>query len=231
MGYLCSFAIGKGFRLSAALTRTLTGGHGGQQHQQRAWPLMVGDDKYDTDASDAARALLLGQQRQEQVSHQRGMAERAPLTTASFLLQLQSMARSRASSPSRQRFSSHGPLTPHSHTISAGTRSRARSLIGQQSNQPLRAASTDNLLAITNNLSGYGERERGTTTGGLESLPPDSSARYRDRGIRRPTSSTASAPVSGSAAVSLESLWQQADITTHNSEALDSRSRAPDRDL
>jgi hypothetical protein len=144
--------------------------------------------------------------------------------------QLHSMARSRATSPSRHRFSStHG--TPYAHTISSGTRSRARSLVGPQNQSgPLRAASSDNLLAMTPSLAGYGERERGATTGGgIESLPPDSGARYRDRGIRRPTSSTASAPI---VVGSLEGLWQQqGDETNQSHEAIDSKSRAPDRDL
>lgn len=60
--------------------------------------------------------------------------------------------------------------------------------------------------------------------GGTESLPPDSSARYR--GIRQKVSSTASAPVT-IINNSLEHLWQNADTP----EMTDSKSRAPDRDL
>lgn len=132
------------------------------------------------------------------------------------------MARSRASSPSRQRFSGHA--TPHSHTISAGTRSRARSLVGQQlQGVPIRAASSDNLWNM-NNVAGYGDRERGSTTGGVDSLPPDSSARYRDRGIRRPASSAASAPPT-SINSNLDGMWQHGDDGSEN------KSRAPDRDL
>jgi hypothetical protein len=67
VGYICSFAIGKGFRLSSALTRRELGDRG-QQHRQ----LTSGEDQHNSDANDAARALLLGQhyyQRQEQVRH------------------------------------------------------------------------------------------------------------------------------------------------------------------
>lgn len=135
------------------------------------------------------------------------------------------MARSRASSPSRLRFS--GYTTPLSHTFGTGSRSRARSLTGQQGGPPIRAASSDNLVSISNNLVGYGDRERGSTLG-ADSLPPDSSARYRDRGIRRPTTSTASAPVGIN---SLEHIWQHGDMPTSNVENIDSKSRAPDRDL
>lgn len=141
------------------------------------------------------------------------------------------MARSRASSPSRHRFSGHA--TPYSHTFSAGTRSRARSLVGQQlQGGPLRAASSDNLWNMSNNLAGYGDRERGSTTGGVDSLPPDSSARYRDRGIRRPTSSTASAPTASINSNTLDGLWQNGEKPSQASvESGDIKSRAPDRDL
>lgn len=136
------------------------------------------------------------------------------------------MARSRASSPSLLRFS--GYTTPLSHPFGPGSRSRARSLTGQQGGPPIRAVSSDNLVSISNNnFTGYGERERGSTLG-TDSLPPDSSARYRDRGIRRPTSSTASAPVGIN---SLENVWQHGDMATSNVENTDSKSRAPDRDL
>ena len=62
---------------------------------------------------------------------------------------------------------------------------------------------------------------------GGDSLPPDSSARYRERGIRQKTSSTASAPVTVNAN-SLEHLWQNGDVVA---DTTDSKSRAPDRDL
>jgi hypothetical protein len=129
------------------------------------------------------------------------------------------MARSRASSPSRQRLFS-GHATPYSHTFGAsGTRSRARSLSGHPG-APLRAQSSENLV-----MAGYGDRERGMSTGG-DSLPPDSSARYR--GMRQKTSSTASAPVSAINSNALEHLWQNADGST---DSVDNKSRAPDRDL
>lgn len=65
VGYLCSFAIGRGLRLSAALSRSITGADSQQRHPHPSW---LGDEKNNRDASDAARALLLGQQqRQEQV--------------------------------------------------------------------------------------------------------------------------------------------------------------------
>lgn len=69
VGYLCSFAIGKGFRLSSALTRSISSGDQEQQYRQRPWPLMPGEEKFHSDANDAARALLLGHHnhRQEQV--------------------------------------------------------------------------------------------------------------------------------------------------------------------
>jgi hypothetical protein len=134
------------------------------------------------------------------------------------------MARSRASSPSRHRFAGFsGHATPYAHAFSAaGTRSRARSLTGQIA-PPIRAQSSENLLTAG---LGYGDRERGMSMGGADSLPPDSSARYRDRGIRQKVSSTASAPV---AIInnSLEHLWQNPETP----ETIDSKSRAPDRDL
>ncbi|UZJ54514.1 hypothetical protein CBS101457_003834 [Exobasidium rhododendri] len=204
VGYLCSFAIGRGFRLSSALTRSIAGPSSDQQHRQ-AWPLMTGDEKYDPNAAhDAARALLLGQSNRSE--------------------QLHSMARSRASSPSRFRLHSiHSASAAPAH--GTGTRSRARSLVGSQNGQPLRAASTENLLSIVPSSAGYGDRERGYTTSGVESLPPDSIARYRDRGIRRTNPSTASAPVTASAA--LDSLWHQGDVFSPP----ENKSKAPDHDL
>ena len=62
VGYLCSFAVGRGFKLSSTLTRSI---EGGDRHH---WSAITSDEKYHPDANDAARALLLGQHhRQEQV--------------------------------------------------------------------------------------------------------------------------------------------------------------------
>lgn len=61
VGYLCSFAVGRGFRLSSALTRSIEAG------DQRQWS-SIADEKYRPDVNEAARALLLGHRdRQEQV--------------------------------------------------------------------------------------------------------------------------------------------------------------------
>lgn len=211
VGYICSFAIGRGFRLSNALARHAIGP--AAEKQPSRWQI-----EHQDNANEAAHALLLGYHRHEK---------------------MQSMARSRASSPTRQRFSTmHGAgHTPHTIGSSHG-RSRARSLIGgPQSAAPTRAASSDNLLSIGQYGQGYGERERGNTHGG-ETLPPDSSARYRT-GSRRITTSTASAPVTGmgimnpSATGTLDGPWQQADIYGASIDTPSEstvKSRAPDRD-
>ena len=109
---------------------------------------------------------------------------------------------------------------------------------GPQSAAPTRAASSDNLLSIGQYGQGYGERERNNTHGG-ETLPPDSSARYRT-GSRRITTSTASAPVTGmgiinpnAATGTLDGPWQQADIYGASIDTPSEgtiKSRAPDRD-
>lgn len=206
VGYICSFAVGRGFRLSNALARHAIGP--AAEKQPSRWSLDQGEHS-ERDANEAAHALLLGYHRHEK---------------------MQSMARSRASSPTRQRFSFHGP-----HTVTGGhIRSRARSLIGgPHSATPTRAASTDNLLSIGYG-AGYGERERVNTHGG-ETLPPDSSARYRT-GSRRVTTSTSSAPVGPiglgtSGTGTLDGPWQQADIYGASIDGTaDAKTRAPDRD-
>lgn len=213
VGYICSFAIGRGFRLSNALARHAIGP--AAEKQPSRWQL-----EHQDSANEAAHALLLGYHRHEK---------------------MQSMARSRASSPTRQRFPTMHASGHTPHTIgSSHGRSRARSLIGgPQSAAPTRAASSDNLLSIGQYGQGYGERERGNTHGG-ETLPPDSSARYRT-GARRITTSTASAPapVTGmgimnpSATGTLDGPWQQADIYGANIDTPTDgivKSRAPDRD-
>lgn len=207
VGHICSFAVGRGFSISNALARHAIG-----SSQQHGWPAIENSSSelhaYRPDANEAAHALLLGYNRHNQMV---------------------SMARSRASSPSRQRFSSHGI---HSTSEKGGTisRSRARSLVGGNVAPP-RASSSDNLLGVGHaamlSSAGYGERERGSTHGG-ETFPPDSSARYRgSTGVRRITTSTSSAPVG------LDGLWQHADlynVDSYGNPSVVEKTRAPDRD-
>jgi hypothetical protein len=221
VGYICSFAIGRGFRLSKALTHHAIGSSSSTdlpslRNRSSRWSI-GGDykDGQDNEANEAAR-LLLGYHRHEK---------------------MQSMARSRAASPSRHRFSSIYASGGGAHSVSG--RNRARSLVGgPHSAAPTRAASSDNLLSIAYGTS-YGERERTNTHGG-ETLPPDSSARYRT-GSRRITTSTTSAPVGGPIGLgashtgALDGAWQQGDLF-HGSHAdavaqvSDAKARAPDRD-
>lgn len=232
VGHICSFAVGRGFRLSSALARHAIGPHSHEDddhhHQRGQWRAIEGGhggpgSEYSIhrpDANEAAHALLLGYNRHSQ---------------------MMSMARSRASSPTRNRYSihGHGPYTTIGPGSSAAySRSRARSLVGgPQSAGPARAASSDNLLGVGAAAaaagSGYGERERGSTHGG-ETLPPDSSARYRG-GSRRTATSTASAPPMGSAAIVPGGGHDGTGHASYDGATLGgwdavARARAPDRD-
>lgn len=208
VGYIVSWAIAKGFSLSAALTPRAIGGTGsegnevallGDHYQQ----MQHSKDRGYT-ANDAAHALLGRPRGSTFMQHEN----------------FQSISRSRAPSPTRL-----GWGGSHSHTSTpyvTGTRSRARSSASLYGS---RAASSDNLAAMSAGAGLSSHFATGYERGADKDLPPDSSARYRGTLAKRlegaggRTGSAASAPpheFAGSA------TFMVGD--DHG------RSRAPDRD-
>lgn len=168
VGYITSWAVDKGFSLSAALSPR--GAIAAQPHGEggRGDEVALYDRKdHDYTANDAAHALL---------GRSRG-------TTYMQHENFQTISRSRAPSPTR-----FGWGGSHSHAGTpyvTGTRSRARSSASLYGS---RAASSDNLVGMAGGSAGggggggsmpYFGTATGYERGADKELPPDSSARYR----------------------------------------------------
>ncbi|PWN30585.1 hypothetical protein BDZ90DRAFT_229600 [Jaminaea rosea] len=164
VGYITSWAVDKGFSLSAALHHR--GALTNQPHgtDARGDEVALYDRKdHDFTANDAAHALL-------------GRTPRG--STFMQHENFQTISRSRAPSPTRFGW---GGSQSHSGTpYVTGTRSRARSSASLYGS---RAASSDNLVGMASSGGGGSMPYFGTATGyergADKELPPDSSARYR----------------------------------------------------
>ncbi|CAO1630247.1 unnamed protein product [Sympodiomycopsis kandeliae] len=210
VGYIASWAVGKGFSLSSALhPRAIKG-----PVQDTDVALFDRKEQYH-DGVEAAHALL---------GHGRGNFH------ASSYEYPQTISRSRAPSPSR--FSGWASSSASATPYVTGTRSRARSSAGSIYGGS-RAASTDNLVG----LNSQGPSSSSTyfasnnSTGFDRELPPDSSARYRSTLNKRVeggrSNSAASAPSHESAGSSSNSHTTDEDYA---SGLAGRRSQAPDRD-
>ncbi|CDR99017.1 hypothetical protein [Sporisorium scitamineum] len=238
VGFLVSWAIAKGFKISSALLRkAIPGGTASAELEARSSSAAAGSSGYH-----------IGQHEAESMFTQPHLQHRFGRTPDR---EYQTISRSRAPSPSRFRFGNGAGGADH-RTVT-GTRSRARSLVDSHSIASSRAMSTDNLAphfaSATSGAAsagGAGESRRSAD------LPPDSSAKFRERTAKRidsgRTSSTNSAPAStlGGAhdatdgpAWNLVNMWEQfsAQSRPHSKAASvvsndDSRGtlRAPDQD-
>lgn len=203
VGYITSWAVAKGFSLSAALSpRPIGPPTGAESGKELA---LYADHKHDHPytADDAAHALL---------GRSRG-------TTYRQHENFQTISRSRAPSPTR--FGWHSGHTQSAAPFVTGTRSRARSSASLYGS---RAASTDNLVGLGAGTGSQPHFATGYERGADKELPPDSSARYRGSLHKRlesgrPSSTTSAPPheLAGSAA------------GFHGGDEY-GRTRAPDRD-
>ncbi|KIS65809.1 uncharacterized protein UMAG_06189 [Mycosarcoma maydis] len=177
VGFLVSWAIAKGFKISSSLLRkAIPGGASSTELEAHASSHQISQHE--------AEAMFTHPH-----MHQHALG-RVPGR------EFQTISRSRAPSPTRFRFG--GSDHRSSGATVTGTRSRARSLVG--SHAPSRVMSTDNLMhhfatanAAALSSSGSGAEPRRSTD-----LPPDSSAKFRERSAKRidggRTTSTNSAP-------------------------------------
>ncbi|KAJ1584399.1 hypothetical protein NDA12_006584 [Ustilago hordei] len=160
LGFLVSWAIAKGFKISAALLRKAIPG---------------GSSWTELEAHSSLGGHQISQHEAEAMFTHAHLPHHHGLHGGRGGRELQTISRSRAPSPSRFRFDSRpgGTVT--------GTRSRARSLVGSHSIASSRAISTDNLVqhfaSATNTLQVESRRSA--------DLPPDSSAKFRDRSAKR----------------------------------------------
>ncbi|KAJ9476171.1 hypothetical protein PHBOTO_006276 [Pseudozyma hubeiensis] len=182
VGFLVSWAIAKGFKISAALLRKAIPG---------------GTSSAELEAHGGGAPFQISQHEAEAMFTHPHMHLHSFGRTPGR--EFQTISRSRAPSPTRFRFGGGGGSAGHhSGGTVTGTRSRARSLVG--SHAPSRAISTDNLMhhfaaanAAAQSASGAGGESRRSAD-----LPPDSSAKFRERTAKRidggRSSSTNSAP-------------------------------------
>lgn len=240
VGFLVSWAIAKGFKISSALLR-------------KAIPGGSTSTELEAHSSSAAAGHQISQHEAEAMFSHPHLAHHQGFHGGRGGREFQTISRSRAPSPNRFRFDSRP-----SGTVT-GTRSRARSLVGSNSIASSRAMSTDNLAqhfaSATNTLPGESRRSA--------DLPPDSSAKFRERSAkrmdgRRTTSSNSAPPTAlpasgsnssnlggyegeyaGGPAANLVNMWEQfsAQSRPHSKAASvvsndDSRGtlRAPDQD-
>ncbi|PWY98678.1 hypothetical protein BCV70DRAFT_212594 [Testicularia cyperi] len=212
VGFLVSWAIDKGFRLSSALLRKAIPGRA------------PSESEYQITQHEAES--MFQQQPQHLYQHPYRSTGR----------EFHTISRSRAPSPNRFRFG--GSTDSRSGTVT-GTRSRARSLVGQGGSiASSRAMSTDNLMQH------FGQAEPQYQSRRSADLPPDSSAKFRERTAKRleggrATSTNSAPPTTCDAADygptgNLVSMWEQ--FSNHSQAASvvsnDDRtpSRAPDQD-
>lgn len=222
VGYIASWAVGKGFSLSSALhPRAISG-----PVQDTDVALLDRKERVAGAADDAAHALL-----------GRGRGGSATPFFSHDGHHFQTISRSRAPSPSRLSGWMNGSVSATPYVT--GTRSRARSTTGSLYGGS-RTTSTDNLVGL-NNLPGGGGGGGPMAPGAGSSsayfasanshgfdrdLPPDSSARYRASLNKRieggRSNSAASAPpheLAGSVGA------PSVDDDYHST-----KTRAPDRD-
>lgn len=185
VGFLVSWAIAKGFKISSALLRkAIPGGMSTELEARRS------------SAAGEAGGYHVGQHEAE------AMLAHPHLHHAGFGRtpgrECQTISRSRAPSPSRFRFGSGAGGGGDYRTVT-GTRSRDRSLAGSHSIASSRAMSTDNLAQHFASATGGASALPGESRRSAE-LPPDSSAKFRERTAKRidggRASSTNSAPAS-----------------------------------
>ncbi|CBQ71456.1 conserved hypothetical protein [Sporisorium reilianum SRZ2] len=244
VGFLVSWAIAKGFKISSALLRkAIPGGTSSTELEARSTS---------TGGAGASGYHISQHEAEAMFAHphmHHAAFGRTPGRTPGR--EYQTISRSRAPSPTRFRFGGGD------HRTVTGTRSRARSLVGSHSIASSRAMSTDNLAqhfaaatggAASVSAGGPGESRRSAD------LPPDSSAKFRERTAKRidggRTASTNSAPPSihpstlghdapDGPASNLVNMWEQfsAQSRPHSKAASvvsndDSRGtlRAPDQD-
>ncbi|TKY86995.1 hypothetical protein EX895_003672 [Sporisorium graminicola] len=244
VGFLVSWAIAKGVKLSSALLhKAIPGGTSSAELEARS-----------TSAGGAAGASgyhISQHEAEAMFTHPHPHHQAFGRTPGR---EYQTISRSRAPSPSRFRFGSGAGGGDH-RTVT-GTRSRARSLVSSNSAAPSRAMSTDNLAQHFAAASiGATPGQPGDSRRSAD-LPPDSSAKFRERTAKRidggRTSSTNSAPPSthpshlggthdapDGPASNLVNMWEQfsAQSRPHSKAASvvsndDSRGtlRAPDQD-
>ncbi|SAM86314.1 uncharacterized protein UBRO_08769 [Ustilago bromivora] len=160
VGFLVSWAIAKGFKISAALLRKAIPG---------------GSSSTELEAHSSLGGHQISQHEAEAMFTHAHLPHHHGFHGGRGGRELQTISRSRAPSPSRFRFNSRSGGTV------TGTRSRARSLVGSHSIASSRAISTDNLVqhfaSATNTLPVESRRSA--------DLPPDSSAKFRDRSAKR----------------------------------------------
>ena len=172
VGFLVSWAIAKGFKISAALLRkAIPGGTSSGSTELEAHSSSSGGGGYQVSQHEAEAMFT---QPHMHSAYGRGSGR-----------EFQTISRSRAPSPSRFRFGSGAGDTRASGTVT-GTRSRARSLVGSHSIASSRAMSTDNLMQH------FAAANAGPATAGVvestrrsAELPPDSSAKFRERSAKR----------------------------------------------
>lgn len=188
VGFLVSWAIAKGFKISSALLR-------------RAIPGKTSSTELEQAAKN--RGYQISQDEAEEMFTHPNYYGRTPAR------EFQTISRSCAPSPNRFRFGGGDPRSAGSVT---GTRSRARSLVGGHSMASSCAMSTDNLMqhfaAASASNTGGGGGGGGGGAGAGESrrsadLPPDSSAKFRSKRLDggRSTSTNSAPPSSISASV------------------------------
>lgn len=230
VGFLVSWAIAKGFKISAALLR-------------KAIPGGASTDLARPSSTQGYQTLT--QQEMEGMFTHPNLHSHAHRAGREF----HTISRSRATSPTRFSFGQSRP----GGTVT-GTRSRARSLVGSHSIASSRAMSTDNLAQ---HFAAHTTSNTPAPAGRSADLPPDSSAKFRERSAKRVdggrATSTNSAPGStlggqdgefvgagqGGPAANLVNMWEQFSLQSrpHSKAASvvsndDSRGalRAPDQD-
>lgn len=173
VGFLVSWAIAKGFKISSALLRKAIPGASTET------ALEAHSSQYQVSQQEAEAMFT-----HPHMHHGRAGRE------------FHTISRSRAPSPSRFRF---GAPAAESRTVT-GTRSRARSLVGGHSIASSRAMSTDNLAQHFASAHVPQSASAGLESRRSADLPPDSSAKFRERTAKRidgaRTTSTNSAPPS-----------------------------------
>ncbi|SNX87948.1 uncharacterized protein MEPE_06659 [Melanopsichium pennsylvanicum] len=248
VGFLVSWAIAKGFKISSAILSKAVPGSSTQLEAHSS----------STAAGGCGYAQMSQQEAEAMFTHPHF---HQPFGRASGR-EFQTISRSRAPSPNRFRFGSGaGSSDPRSSGTVTGTRSRARSFVGSHSIASSRAMSTDNLMQHFASANAAPQTASGAESRRSADLPPDSSAKFRERTAKRMeggrATSTNSAPPTvlplngsnannvdatdhgGGAAANMVNIWEQfsAQSRPHSKAASvvsndDSRGtlRAPDQD-
>ncbi|SPO31454.1 uncharacterized protein UTRI_06584 [Ustilago trichophora] len=186
VGFLVSWAIAKGFKISAALLRkAIPGGTSSTELEAHSSSTAGGSSGGYHISQHEAEAMFT----HPHLHHAYGRASGR---------EFQTISRSRAPSPNRFRFGSGAGSDPRSSGTVTGTRSRARSLVGSHSIASSRAMSTDNLMQHFASANAGPQTAAVAESRRSADLPPDSSAKFRERSAKRidggRTTSTNSAP-------------------------------------